>query len=42
MVGVYETYANALETELELKFKAARAELELARLRGALAEGAQI
>ncbi|MCT4555964.1 MAG: TolC family protein [Pelagimonas sp.] len=42
VVGVYETYANALETELELKFKAARAELELARLRGALAEGAQI
>ncbi|WGW05286.1 TolC family protein [Tropicibacter oceani] len=42
VVGVYETYAQALETEIELKYKAARAELELARLRGALAEGASI
>lgn len=42
VVGVYETWAQALETELALKYKAARAELELARLRGALAEGSQL
>lgn len=42
VVGVYETYAAALETAIELKYKAARAELELARLRGALAEGARM
>lgn len=42
VVGVYETYAQAVEREIELKFKVARAELELARLRGGLAEGAQI
>ena len=42
VVGVYETYAAALETAISLKYKAARAELELARLRGALAEGAQM
>ncbi|MBS0125601.1 TolC family protein [Thetidibacter halocola] len=42
VVGVYETHARALETEIDLRFKAARAELELARLRGALAEGARI
>ena len=42
VVGVYETWAQALETELELTYKAARAELELARLKGALAEGARI
>ncbi len=42
VVGVYETYAMALEREIDLKYKAARAELELARLRGGLAEGAQI
>ncbi|MDA7426241.1 TolC family protein [Thalassococcus lentus] len=42
VVGVYETYASALETEIELRFKAARAELELARLKGGLAEGAKI
>ncbi len=42
VVGVYETYAQALETEIALKYKAARAELELARLKGALAEGARI
>lgn len=42
VVGVYETYAKALETQIELKYKAARAELELARLKGALAEGAKI
>ncbi len=42
VVGVYETYADALEKELDLKYKAQRTALELARLRGALAEGAQI
>lgn len=42
VVGTYETYASALETEIQLRYKAARAELELARLRGALAEGAAI
>jgi adhesin transport system outer membrane protein len=42
VVGVYETYARAVENEIDLKYKAARAELDLARLRGALAEGAQI
>ncbi|KUF12841.1 hypothetical protein AVJ23_01730 [Pseudoponticoccus marisrubri] len=42
VVGVYETYAAALEREIELKYKAARAALELARLQGALAEGAEI
>ena len=42
VVGVYETYASALESEIDLKFRAARAELELARLQGALAEGARI
>ncbi|MBT53389.1 MAG: transporter [Mameliella sp.] len=42
VVGVYETYAAALERAIDLKYKAARAELELARLRGALAEGAQL
>ncbi|MFW2589151.1 TolC family protein [Sagittula sp. SSi028] len=42
VVGTYETYAAAMETEIQLKYKAARAELELARLRGALAEGASI
>ncbi len=42
VVGVYETFASALETEITLKYNAARAELELARLKGALAEGARI
>lgn len=42
VVGVYETYMRAAETEITLKYKAARAELELARLKGALAEGASI
>lgn len=42
VVGVYETYAAALERAIDLKYKAARAELELARLRGALAEGARM
>lgn len=42
VVSTYETYAKALETEIELKYKAARAELDLARLKGALAEGGSI
>ncbi|MGR3377045.1 TolC family protein [Salipiger abyssi] len=42
VVGVYETYAGALETEIDLRYRAARAELALARLQGALAEGARI
>lgn len=42
VVGVYETYATALETAIQLKYKAAQADLELARLRGALAEGARM
>lgn len=42
VVGTYETFARALETEIDLKYKAARAELDLARLKGALAEGARI
>lgn len=42
VVGVYETYAQALEKEIALKYQAARAELELARLKGALADGARI
>lgn len=40
VVGVYETYAAALEKELDLTYRAARAGLEIARLRGVLAEGA--
>lgn len=42
VVGTYETYARALETEIELTYKAARAALELAKLRGGLAEGSTI
>jgi adhesin transport system outer membrane protein len=42
VVNTYQTYATALESEINLKYKAARAELDLARLRGALAEGASI
>ena len=42
LVGTYQTYARALETEIDLKYKLARAELEMARLMGALAEGARI
>lgn len=42
VVGVYETYATALETQIELRYKAARAGLDLARLQGALAEGASL
>jgi len=42
LVATYQTYARALETEIDLKYKVARAELEMARLMGALAEGARI
>ena len=42
VIGVYQTYARALETEIDLKYKVARAELEMARLMGVLAEGARI
>lgn len=42
VVGVYETYSSALEKEIDLRYKAARAELDLARLEGALAEGARM
>lgn len=42
VVGVYEIYATALEAEIDLRYKAARAALELARLQGALAEGARL
>ena len=42
VIGIYQTYARALETEIDLKYKVARAELEMARLMGALAEGARI
>jgi outer membrane protein, adhesin transport system len=42
LVGTYEIYARAMETEIALKYKVARAELQLARLMGALAEGARI
>ncbi|KMK66739.1 TolC family protein [Puniceibacterium sp. IMCC21224] len=39
VVGVYETYAHALEKELDLTYGAARAGLEIARIRGVLADG---
>ncbi len=42
VVGVYETLAAALEREIDIRYQAARAELELARLKGALAEGSRI
>jgi adhesin transport system outer membrane protein len=42
LVVSYESFARALETEITLKYKTARAELDLARLRGALAEGARV
>jgi len=40
VVGVYETYSRAIETQLNLTYRAARAELEIARIRGVLADGA--
>lgn len=42
VVGVYETFLRALEKQLDLKFKAARAELDAARRLGVLADGARI
>jgi adhesin transport system outer membrane protein len=42
VIGIYQTYARALETEIDLKYKVARSELEMARLMGALAQGARI
>ncbi|MFZ5964744.1 TolC family protein [Thalassococcus sp. BH17M4-6] len=39
VVGVYETYARSLETALSLTYDAARAELEIARIKGVLADG---
>lgn len=42
VVGVYETYAAARQREIDLTYRAERAELELARLRGALADGSMI
>lgn len=42
VVGVYETYIRALETALEVKYKAARAELRIAELQGVLASGDRI
>ncbi|SDN63269.1 outer membrane protein, adhesin transport system [Lutimaribacter pacificus] len=42
VVGVYETYARQHEAELDLKYGAARAQLEIARELGLLADGGQI
>ena len=42
VVGVYETFLRALEKELDLKFQAARAELDAAKRLGVLADGARI
>ncbi|WP_072779636.1 TolC family protein [Marivita hallyeonensis] len=42
VVGVYETFLRALEKELDLKFRAARAELDAAKRLGILADGARI
>ncbi|MFP7571862.1 TolC family protein [Marivita sp. S2033] len=42
VVSVYETFLRALEKELDLKFKAARAELDGAKRLGVLADGAAI
>lgn len=42
VVGVYETFLRALEKELDLKFRAARAELDAAKRLGVLADGARI
>lgn len=42
VVGVYETFLRALEKELDLTFRAARAELDAARRLGVLAEGTRI
>ena len=42
VVSVYETFLRALEKELDLKFRAARAELDAAKRLGVLADGAKI
>ncbi len=42
VVGVYESFLRALEQELDLKFRAARAQLDAARRLGVLADGARI
>ena len=42
VVSVYETFLRALEKELDLKFRAARAELDAANRLGVLADGAKI
>ena len=42
VVSVYETFLRALEKQLDLKFQAARAELDAAKRLGVLADGAKI
>ena len=42
VVSVYETFLRSLEKELDLKFRAARAELDAAKRLGVLADGAKI
>jgi adhesin transport system outer membrane protein len=42
VVGVYDTFLRALEKELDLKFRAARAEVTAAKRLGVLADGARI
>lgn len=42
VVSVYETFLRALERQLDLKFQAARAELDAAKRLGVLADGAKI
>lgn len=42
VVSVYETFLRALERQLDLKFQAARAELDAAKRLGVLADGARI
>ncbi|WP_299793374.1 TolC family protein [uncultured Marivita sp.] len=42
VVSVYETFLRALEKQLDLKFRAARAELDAAKRLGVLADGAKI
>ncbi|MFP7674033.1 TolC family protein [Marivita sp. S0852] len=42
VVGVYETFLRALEKEIDLKFQAARSELDAAKRLGVLADGAKI
>jgi adhesin transport system outer membrane protein len=42
VVSVYETFLRSLERQLDLKFRAARAELDAAKRLGVLADGAKI